>query len=125
MTTTTQRVATEKMLIDGKAADAQDGRSIDIENPANRSVIAQVRRGGEADVDRAVQAAARAFEEWRLVPALERGRRLLRIAMAVEAETESIARTLALETGNAIRTQARPEVKSTAVHGGVVGPAVA
>ena len=103
-----------RMLVDGQAADAQDGRVIDIENPANRRVIAQVPRGGEADVDRAVGAAARAFDTWRLVPARDRGRLLMRIADAVEAETESIARTVALETGNAIRTQARPEVKSTA-----------
>src|SRR5688572_10452634 len=100
------------MLIDGKPAEARDGRVIDIENPATRRPIAQVPRGGEADVDAAVRAAARAYETWRTVPALERGRLLLRIAAAVEAEIESIARTVALETGNAIRTQARPEVKS-------------
>ena len=42
----------------------------------------------------------------------DRGRLLSRIADAVEAELEPLARTVALETGNAIRTQARPEVKS-------------
>ena len=49
-----------------------------------------------------------------MVAPRERGRLLLRIADAVEAEVEAIARTVALETGNAIRTQARPEIKSTA-----------
>lgn len=134
MTTTTKRLTPEpdtseilraRMLVDGHAVDAQDGRVIDIENPANRRVIAQVPRGEEADVERAVHAAARAFETWRLMPARERGRILLRIADLVEAETESIARTVALETGNAIRTQARPEVKSAAdvfrYFGGVAG----
>ena len=113
------------MLIDGQPVEAQDGRTIDIENPANRRVIGQVPRGGAADVDRAVQAAARAFDGWRRVPALQRGRLLLKIADAVEAETESLARTVALETGNAIRTQARPEVKGTVdvlrYFGGVAG----
>ena len=122
MTSATDSAA---MLIDGQAAQAHDGRRIDIENPANRRVIGQVPRGGAADVDRAVQAAARAFETWRLVPPRERGRLLLRIADAVEAETESLARTVALETGNAIRTQARPEVKGTVdvfrYFGGVAG----
>ena len=42
--------------------------------------------------------------------ARERGRLLLRIADAVEQEVESIRRIVALETGNALRTQARPEV---------------
>src|SRR4029453_18355553 len=102
------------MLIDGRACESADGRFIDIENPANRSVIGQVPRATAVDVDAAVKAAAAAFDEWRLVAPRERGRLLLKIADAVEGESESIARTLALETGNALRTQARPEVKGAA-----------
>jgi betaine-aldehyde dehydrogenase len=115
------------MLIGGQAVEALDGRTIDVENPANRTVIAQVPRGGEADVDRAVDAAARAFDAWRQMPARHRGRLLLRIADAVEAETEPIAQLVARETGNAIRTQARPEVKGAAdvfrYYGGVASEA--
>src|SRR5258705_12977508 len=132
MTTATQPPSTNSvnvsrslMLIDGKPAESSDGRYIDIENPATRAVIAQVPRGTDADVDRAVRAAAVAFEAWKRVPPKDRGRMLLRIADLVEAETESLARTVALETGNAIRTQARPEVKSTAevirYYGGLAG----
>jgi len=104
----------EQMLIDGQAAEAHDGRTLDVESPATRTVIAQVPRAGEADVDRAVRAAARAFETWRAVPPRDRSRMLLRIADAIEAEVEAIARLVAHETGNAIRTQARPEVKGAA-----------
>ena len=115
------------MLVDGKRVEAADGRVIDIENPATRSVIGRVPRGGDADVDQAVRAAARAFNEWRLVPARERGQRLLRIADAAEKELEAIARTVALETGNAIRTQARPEMKAVVdifrYFGGIAGEA--
>src|SRR4030095_2529586 len=107
-------VAPSLMLIGGKGVESADGRYIDIENPATRRVIAQVPRGGEADIDAAVRAAASAFDTWKRVTPKDRGRILLRIADLVEAETESIARTVALETGNAIRTQARPEIKSTA-----------
>ncbi len=120
MTTAIERPSNEKtktrhlMLIGGRAAESSDGRFIDIENPANRTVIGEVPRATDADVDRAVRAAATAFEAWRLVAPRDRGRALLKIADAVEAEVESIARTVAQETGNAIRTQARPEVKSTA-----------
>jgi betaine-aldehyde dehydrogenase len=102
------------MLVDGQAVEAQDGRTLDVENPATRTVIAQVPRAGEADVDRAVLAAARAFDAWRAVPARQRGRLLLRIADAVDADTDAIAQLVARETGNAIRTQARPEVKGAA-----------
>ena len=116
MTTVTQShvektVARSLMLIGGKAVESADGRYIDIENPATRRVIAQVPRGGESDVDAAVRAAAAAFEGWKRVTPKDRGRMLLRIADLVEAETEALARTVALETGNAIRTQARPEIK--------------
>jgi len=130
MTTAIQRPSSEKtktrhlMLIGGQPAESSDGRFIDIENPANRTVIGEVPRATDADVDKAVRAAATAFEAWRLVAPRDRGRALLKIADAVEAEVERIARTVALETGNAIRTQARPEVKSTAdvirYFGGVV-----
>src|SRR5687767_2389553 len=114
VTVTGNQVIRAQMLIDGKPTDALDGRVIDVENPATKSVVAQVPRGHEPDVERAVAAAARAFETWRNVPPRDRGRLLLKIADAVEAEVESIAQTVALETGNAIRTQARPEVKGTA-----------
>ena len=131
MTTATDRPGSDKMttrslmIIDGRALASSDERYIAIENPANRTVIGEVPRATEADVDTAVRAAAAAFDGWRLVAPRDRGRLLTRIADAVEAEAEPIARTVALETGNAIRTQARPEVKSAIdvlrYFGGVAG----
>src|SRR5919202_1324184 len=102
MTTATEQTVRSLMLIDGKAVESSDGRFIHIENPSNRTVIAHVPRGTDADVDTAVRAAARAFGEWKRVTPKDRGRMLLRIADLVEAETEALARTVALETGNAI-----------------------
>src|SRR6185436_18126310 len=121
----TVNVSRSLMLIDGKLIESADGRHIDIENPADRTIVAQVPRAGDADVDAAVRAAAAAFDTWKRVTPKDRGRMLLRIADAVEAETEALARTVALETGNAIRTQARPEIKSAAdvirYYGGLTG----
>ena len=112
---TTQNALREKMLIGGGWLDSADGRTFDVETPAKRgSVIAQVPRAGAADVDRAVKAAAAAFPSWRAVAPRDRGRILARIADDVEAAIEDLARTLAAETGNAIRTQARPEAKTVA-----------
>src|SRR6188508_1182284 len=93
------------MVIHGQPVESSDRRYIDIENPANRTTIGQVPRATEADVDSAVRSAAVAFEAWRLVSPQDRGRLLARIADAVDAEAESLSRTVALETGNAIRTQ--------------------
>src|SRR6185295_8865073 len=121
----TVNVSRSLMLIDGKLIESADGRHIDIENPADRTIVAQVPRAGDADVEAAVRAAAAAFDTWKRVTPKDRGRMLLRIADAVEAETEALARTVALETGNAIRTQARPEIKSAAdvirYYGGLTG----
>ena len=46
----------------------------------------------------------------------ERGKLLLKIAEAIEARVEELARTIALETGNALRTQARGEAKHDGRH---------
>jgi len=107
-------VESASMLVGGEWVSSLDGRTIDVFNPANRERIATVPRGSAPDVDRAVRAAAKAFETWKLVAARERGKLLLKIADAIEAEAEAIARTTARETGNALRTQARPEAKSAA-----------
>ena len=103
-----------RMLLDGNFVDSASGETIAVQNPANRGVFAHVPRAGAEDVDRAVRAAVGAFASWRDVPPRERGRMLLRIADAVEAMGEELARTIATETGNALRTQARPEAALTA-----------
>jgi betaine-aldehyde dehydrogenase len=64
----------------------------------------------EADVDHAVKAAAKAFEGWRQMAPRDRGKLMLKIAAEIEAQSEDLAKTLSLETGNAIRTQSRGEV---------------
>src|SRR2546425_684975 len=105
----------ERMFIGGEWIESADGRTFDVETPATRGkVVAHVPRSGAADVDRAVRAAAAAFPVWRAVAPRDRGRLLLRIADDVDAAVEDLARTLAMETGNAIRTQARPEAKLVA-----------
>src|ERR1700757_3970277 len=107
-------VSPKGMLIGGKWVDAKSGARIAIENPAKRVTIAEVPRAAAADVDAAVEAAAKAFPAWSKVAPRERGRLLLKIADVLEARAEEVARTIALETGNALRTQARGEAKTTA-----------
>jgi acyl-CoA reductase-like NAD-dependent aldehyde dehydrogenase len=102
------------MLVDGKWEASADGRFIPVENPARRQAIAEVPRAGTADVDRAVRAAAKAFAGWKNVPPRERGRLLMKIADSMEAESEALAKLIATETGNALRTQSRPEAKGAA-----------
>src|SRR5712672_3875977 len=102
------------MLIGGQWVESASGARLTVENPAKRTPIAEVPRANAADVERAVAAGAKAYAEWRKVAPRERGKALLRIAEAIEARVEELARTIALETGNALRTQARPEAKLAA-----------
>ena len=102
------------MLIGGEWTEAADGRRIDVENPSRRELLASVARGGAEDVDRAVRAAAAAFPAWRALPARDRGKLLSAIAEDLAGIGEELARTIAAETGNAIRTQARGEAATAA-----------
>ena len=107
-------VSPKGMLIGGQWVESASGARITVENPAKRKPVAEVPRGNAADVERAVAAATKAYAEWRKVPPRERGKALLKIAEALQARAEEIARTIALETGNALRTQARGEANMTA-----------
>jgi hypothetical protein len=103
-----------RMLINGAWVDSLSGATLAVENPAKRRVIATIPRGDAADANGAVEAAAHAFPAWSKVAPRDRGRLLLRIADKMEAEAEEVARTIALETGNALRTQARGEARLAA-----------
>ena len=107
--TTSALVQKHQMLIDGKMVDSTTGDTISIESPSTREIFATVPRGNAEDVNRAVAAASKALPEWSKVAPRERGKILLKIAEALEAEIEGLAQIIAKETGNAIRTQARPE----------------
>jgi acyl-CoA reductase-like NAD-dependent aldehyde dehydrogenase len=98
------------MLIDGEWVGAADGRTIEVITPIDRDqVIATVPRAAAADADRAVAAARAAFPAWSQLPFAQRQLALLRIADRLEESVEELAQLTALDTGNAIRTQARPE----------------
>src|SRR3954468_16294231 len=103
-----------RMLIDGAWVDSASGATLLVENPGRRTPVASIPAGGAEDVDRAVRAAQTAFPAWSRTAPRQRGRLLLRIAEALEARIEELARGIAEETGNAIRTQARGEATLTA-----------
>ncbi len=100
-------------FIDGAWCAPVSGERLEIENPSRRTTLAEVGRGGAEDIDAAVSAAARAFPAWRILAARERGKRLMALAERIAENSDDMARLLAAETGNALRTQARPEVFGT------------
>lgn len=101
------------LWIDGRPVEATTGEWRDVRNPSLRGeVFARVPAAGTEDVDRAVQAARRAFPEWASLHFTGRAKALRAIGDDIEAEAEKFARLTALDTGNALRTQARPEVST-------------
>ena len=89
---------TYQNLIDGEWVSAASGKVFDVMNPATDEVMATVPEAGAADVDRAVKAARRAFDEgWRDVTGQERGRILFRLAERMRKELPRLAE---LETRN-------------------------
>jgi betaine-aldehyde dehydrogenase len=96
-------VARYQMYIDGKFVDAVGGKTLDVFDPATEAVIATVPAGSTEDVDRAAQAATRAFYEgWRSVSAQERGRILFRLAERVRARRDELARLETVNSGKPI-----------------------
>lgn len=107
-------VTDHQMLVDGSWSDALDGQRIEVENPGRKTIVATVPRAQKADVDVAVAAAKKAFQSWRSVAPRDRGKLLLAIAEKLEASVDTMGQTIAMETGNAVRTQARPEAAAAA-----------
>jgi aldehyde dehydrogenase (NAD+) len=69
---------TKLLLIDGKWVEAASGKTFESINPATGEVLAKVAEGDAEDIDRAVEAARRAFEgPWRKVKPYERQQILL------------------------------------------------
>jgi len=102
------------LFIDGTSSEALDGATLDVLNPHNGTVLATVAEAGEADVDRAVGAATRAFPAWSSLAGSERGRRLLRLADAIEAHADELALLETLDTGHPIHDTTLLDVPRTA-----------
>ncbi len=84
MTETLDRVKTYQQFIGGQWVDSASGQTLAVENPADGTVVAHVPASGQADVDRAVDAAEAAFETWGLTTPQTRSLALLKIADILE-----------------------------------------
>lgn len=80
-------------------------------SPVDKSVICDVARCTEADIDAAAQAAHDAFPAWRDMPATERRRILLNVADAIEARAEEIALCECWDTGQTIRFMSKAALR--------------
>jgi betaine-aldehyde dehydrogenase len=104
-------VKTFKMYIGGEWTDASDGNTRQIVSPANGDVIAEVPEGTSEDVDRAVKAAKKAYEEtWSDATPGERMRALLKMADLVEEHGDEIGRLESENVGKVLALTMSDEV---------------
>ena len=95
------------MIIGGEQADAADGQTFEVVNPATGEVIANVPLGGPEDINRAVVAAQRAFDDpkgWASWSAAKRGRTLAKYASLVKAANEELAQLESANVGKPIKS---------------------
>jgi len=90
-----------KLWIDGKWEDTKDGSVMSIEDPTTGKEIAEVIDASREDVDRAVQAAKRAFYDgrWSKLAPGERSKRIWKLADLLEANAEALAKVESENTG--------------------------
>jgi len=93
-----------KILINGKWVDAASGRTFATYNPATEEVIAHVAEGDREDINRAVDAARKAFESpgWRKMDARDRGKLMHRLADLIERDKAKLAALETLDNGKPI-----------------------
>lgn len=104
-----------QLFIGGEFVDAAAGGVIEVLNPHDNSVITEVAEARAEDVDRAVEAAEAAFSGWAGMAAMDRGRLLLKLADAIEANAEELARLESMDTGHPLRDTRMLDVPRTAV----------
>jgi aldehyde dehydrogenase (NAD+) len=93
-----------KMFINGEWADSSSGETISVFNPANGEQIAEVPKGTQEDVDRAVQAARQAFDhgKWAKTPVSKRARLLNKIAGIMRNRYDELVELEIVNTGKAL-----------------------
>ena len=103
-----------RLFIGGEFVSAAEGGLIPVYNPHDNSLLAKVAEATSVDIDRAVTAARQAFPAWKRMAAADRGRLLLKLADAIEADADYLAELECLDTGHPIRDTKGLDVPRTA-----------
>jgi aldehyde dehydrogenase (NAD+) len=104
------------LFIDGEFADAADGKVFKTISPSTEEVLSEIAQAGEADVDRAVKAARKAFEKWSALPGTERAKYLFRIARIIQERSRELAVLETLDNGKPIKETRDADLPLVAAH---------
>ena len=95
------------MLIGGELVAAESNEEYPVYNPANGEIVDTAPKGDARDVQRAVDAAARAFPKWWQTPGAKRGELVGEGARKIREHEDELARTLTLEQGKPLMESVR------------------
>jgi len=98
----TGAATTLKIFVGGRWVDSSAKSTGEVRNPATNALLARVPMGGAEDVDRAVQAAMKAYPAWRATPPVNRVRPMFKFRELLEKNFEDLARICTLEHGKTI-----------------------
>ncbi len=105
-----------QLWIDGKSTGCASGKTIDVMNPATGEVLTTVQRGEAPDVDRAVQAARKAFESgpWPSLNASERSKLIWRIGDLIGQRLDELAMLESLNAGKPLKSARGGDIEPAA-----------
>ena len=104
------------LFIDGEFVEAADGKVFKTVSPSTEEVLAEIAQAGEADVDRAVKAARKAFVKWSALPGAERAKYLFRIARIIQERSRELAVLETLDNGKPIKETRDADLPLVAAH---------
>ena len=105
------------LFIGGEFVPGTDGEMFKTISPATEEVLAEVTEAGQADVDRAVTAARKAYEQtWSVMPGKERAKYLFRVARIIQERARELAVLESLDNGKPIRESRDVDIPLAAAH---------
>ncbi len=105
------------LFIDGRWTPPESGAFFETVNPASETVLARVAQAGEADVDRAVRAARKAYDKyWRKLKSADRAKYIYRIARAITERSRELAVLETMDGGKPIKESRDFDIPMSAAH---------
>ncbi|WP_338452575.1 aldehyde dehydrogenase family protein [Niallia oryzisoli] len=108
----------KKLYINGQFVESKSGKSFDTYNPATGEVLASVYEAGALDIDVAVKAARKAFDQgpWSKMSASDRSRLMYKLADLMEENREELAQLETLDNGKPIRETSNADIPLSIEH---------
>lgn len=105
-----------RLFIDGQWVDSADGAEFDVVNPSTGELLCRVSEAGPEDVDRAVKAARRAFDDgpWRRMSPLDRSKAIWRLGDLLMEHADEIGKVETLDQGKPFGLALNGDVPSAA-----------